>query len=464
MASGMAGQALGGLAGLATKRLGGDLDKAVDVSQRVSSALTYEPRTGAGKTLLKVAELPSIPIHWLAEKVGDKGAEHSPELATAGKVGVEAIPLLLGGRAAVTPKRPLSSAQQKVADARDAGFKMTPEEMDAGVVPRTLAGLGGEPRLARSMSNKNAEVALKGAKEELGIRPDATLDLDTLKSIRKQEGLAYDAARNAGPITMDAAYLAEVEGLTTRYKKMVQDFPELADPVLDKYIRMLKREDPAVAAAEAQGIKLPQDAKTRQPFDANAGIELIGNLREAADKAFLAKDTGTAKILRGSAEAVENLIGRQLEASGRADILPAFQNARKRIAKTYAVEDALLGDDVVNMRRLGEQVRDNDPLTGKLKEAGNYARNFDRSSQKPNSMATGATLHDMALAIANGIRSGGGSMLLDLATLGTRPAVRAILESRLGQAAMDPRTNLSGPAAGALGASGTIARPQEERR
>lgn len=464
MGTGMAGQAIGGLAGLVGAALPGEPGQGARLAERVSSALTYEPRTKSGQTIMKGAELAAAPVHWAAEKAGEQGEKIGPGTATAAKTAVEAIPLALGARAAVAPKRPLTSAQSKVAEARDAGFKMTPEEMDAGFVPRTAAGLAGEPRMARALSNKNAERVLAGAKEELGLRPDAVLDLDTLKAIRKEEGIAYDAARNAGPIPMEAAYLAEIDGLTARYKKMIQDFPELASPELDKYMRSLKKEDPAVAAAEAQGIKLPQSAKGTQSFDANAGIELIGTLREAADKAYLARDANTGKILRGMSEAVENQIGRHLEATGRSDILPAFQNARKRIAKTYAVEDALIGDDIVNMRRFGSQVGDNAPLTGKLKEAGNYARNFERSSQKPNHMATGATFADLIAAGINGIRTGGGSALLDLATIGARPAVRAILESRVGQAAMDPRTNLSGPALEAVGASSALPPPQKERR
>lgn len=455
IATGIGGQVAGGLSGLAVGRVTGDYDKAADVSKRVSEALTYSPRSKSGEVLLKAAELPMVPIHAAADYVGERGAQVSPELGMIGKTSVEALPTLLGVRTGMAPKRGLTAAEERVAAARDAGYKLTPEEMGAGVVARTLGSVAGEPRLARALSKENTATATGKIKAELGIRPEAPLDLDTLAQIRKQEGTAYEAIRGAGEIPLDAQYIADIDALGAKYRSAAKDFPGLAKPEIEQVIQALKKEDPAVAAAEAQGIKLPESARVQASFDANSGVDLIGQLRESADKAFRTGDTGMAKVLRGGAEAIEKQIERHLERVGQPEVIQNFRAARERIAKTYAVEKALMGEEV-NMQALGRQVQKRKPLTGALKEVGEYARDFERSSQKPSHMPTGATYADALMAMI----SGGGSALGNALTFGARPALRSILASKPAQYLMDPRTNLRVQEARGAASS----QPQKETR
>jgi hypothetical protein len=326
---------------------------------------------------------------------------------------------------------------------------MTPEEMGAGLVPRTLASLSGEPRLAKGLTKENTATATLKAKAELGIPADAPLDLETLGNIRKDAGQAYDAVRKAGQIEMDPQYIADIDALGAKYRSAAKDFPGLAKPEIEQVIQALKKEDPAIAQAKAQGIKLPEGVEKSSTFDANSAVDLMGQLRQSADQAFRTGDTGLAKVYRGGAEALEAQLERHLQKVGPDNVLPAFRAAREQIAKTYAVEKALVGEQV-NMQSLGRQVQQRKPLTGGLKEAGDFARDFERSSQKPTHMPTGATYADAAMALINGMRSGGGSLALDALTVGARPAMRSVLESTPAQWAMDPRTRLSGPALQAL--------------
>lgn len=462
MGSGMAGSALGGLAGIAGSVLPGAEGQGADWTRRVQQGLSYEPRTALAKGIVQAASLPGQAVSAVAHKVGERGAEVSPLLGTIGETSVEALPVLLGARAAQQPKKALTPAEQKVAGARDSGFVMTPEEMGAGPVARTAAGIAGEPRLAKAASKQNAALGTEKAKVELGIPKDATLDLDTLSNIRRAEANAYKAARGIGEVAIDAKYLADIDSLGAKYRSAAKDFPGLAKADIEQVISALKKEDPAIAAAQAQGIKLPAGTQQAAKFEANSAIDLMGQLRESADKAFRSGDNGLAKVYRGGAEALEAQIERHLAASGQTGVLDAFRAARERIAKTYAVEKALVGD-MVNPQALGRQVEKRKPLTGGLKETGEFARNFDRSSQKPTHMPVGATIHDLALGILSGLRSQGGSLALDAITAGARPAARSALLSRPAQWAMDPRTNLSSGAQQALAISSALPPPQEKR-
>jgi hypothetical protein len=469
MAQNIGATVASGYAGLAGAVLPGPEGQGARWQQATQQALSHEPSKPT-EAALKVVSLPGeLYTKHVAKPIGEQGAKAGPLLGTLGETSAEAVPLLFGARAATQPKKPLTPEQQKVAAARDAGFVMTPEEMGAGVVPRTAASLSGEPRLARAFSKKNAALGTDKAKAELGIRPDAPLDLDTLALIRKQEGMKYDSLRNVGQVPMDAQYLADIDKLASKYKSAAKEFPgaekmgQLQIQEINDAITMLRKEDPAVAAARAQGIKMPQGAAGPQVFDAAGAVDMIGALREGADGAFRGGKNSLGKVMRGGAEALEAQLERHLRASGNPGLLDAFQGARQRIAKTYAVERALVGEQV-NPQALGRQVSQRKPLTGGLKETGEFARTFERSSQKPTHQGTGASFADVGLGLLNGIRTQGGSLVLDAATAGARPALRSVLLSRPAQWAMDPRTNLSGAGLQAMGASSALPPPQEETR
>ena len=453
--SGMAGQALGGLSGLVAAALPGEPGQGARVAERVSSALTYSPRTKSGQGIVDIASLPGKAVEHVASKVGEKGEEVGPGLATVGKTAVHALPLLLGARQATKPAPKLTPAQESVAAARDAGFKMTPEEMGAGPVSRTAASISGEPRLARGISKKNQPLIVEKVKSDLGLPKNAELDLDTLGKVRKQAGAVHEEVRGMGPVTAGKEYFADLDKLGNKYANVSKEFPELA-------------------AADVQAVI---EGARKPAFTANGAVDLISQLRESASQAFAARQSGLGKVYRGVSEALEAELGRHIQANAQAarlsgdvqlagtldSLLKRYQGARTTIAKAHLAEDALLADDVINPRVLGTAARERAPVTGEIGGAANFAKDFERSSMKPSTMGTGATAHDIALAFLSRLGRGAGSFGLDLLTLGARPALRSILSSRGGQALMDPRTRISSGAAQAVGA-GSVPRPQEETK
>lgn len=437
--SGMVATPVAGLAGLAGSVLPGDTGQGARWTERVQDALTYSPRTKSGQAIVELATLPGKAVSYVADKVGDRGAEYSPALGAVGKTFVEALPVLLGARAALKKPAPLTPKQQSAAAARDAGFKLTPEEMGSGPVARNAASLSGEPRLARSISNKNQPVIVEKLAGDLGIPKGTAVDLDTIKTVLKNEHRAYENVRNTGQVTPSPQYAADLDALNTKYANVSRDFPDLAQ-------------------ADVQAVI---DGARRPTFSATGAVDLIGQLRQSASDAFAGRQSGLGKVYRGVADAVEAELGRHVATIGQPELLRQFTGARSRIAQAHLLEDALLSPDTVNPRVYAEAARDRVPLTGGAKQVGDFAAAAERSAMKPSTIGTGGTAGDVALALLQRAATGAGNFGVDLLTLGARPAMRAALSSRPGQWAIDPRTRMASPAAQAIGV-GSLPRPQEE--
>ena len=415
---------------------------AADVVRKAQEAFTYQPRTQRGKDIMEVAGIPGEVVTNIAGKVGERGAEVSPVLGTIGHTSVEALPALIGFRGALKPAPKLTPKQVQAGQAMDAGFRLTPEEMGAGPVARTMASVSGEPRLGKLNTKKNQPLVNDKIAADLGLSKGSPLDIDTLQRIRGEASKAYEAVRGAGTIFTDQQYLADLAKIGDKYQTVAKDFPEVSAKT---------------GAAEAQAIV---EGLKKQAFDANSAVDLINQLRRSADDAFRSSRTDVAKAMRDGAVAVEGMLDRALQQGASVgmnapDAVAAFRAARERIAKTYVAEKALVGDNI-NPQVYAKEARKGKPLTGEALEVGKAADKYERSLQKPTHQATGPSFWDVALpALWGGIK--------ELALLGARPGMRNVLASRPGQFMMDPRTNISGPTQATLG-FGSVPRPQEETR
>jgi hypothetical protein len=443
--SGMAGQVAGGLSGLVGAALPGPAGQGARWSENVSSALTYKPRSKTGQAIVDVASLPGRVIEKAASAVGEQGEKVSPELATIGKTSVHALPLLLGVRSAMAKKAPLTPEQQAAGKARDLGVRLTPEEMGAGAPSRTAASLAGEPRLARSISNKNQPVWNQMISEDLGLKKGTQLSRDVTENIRAAEGKAYEAMRKAGTVDADHVFTADLKSIVADLEGAAADFPH-------------RQTAPIKTVVDSLGSK--------RTFDANSAVSEIVNLRKDAKKAFKQGDTELGLGSIRAAAALENLLDRHiaqvLEYGPQGAVAPgameAFRAARVRIAKSYAADkamDATTGN--INPQAYAKMLQQNVPLTGGAEQVGRIAGSSPRSAMKSSTQATGASWADILTGIMGSITGG----LKAAPLLFARPSTRAFLASRAGQALMDPRTNVSGPAMQAVGV-GSVPRVPEE--
>lgn len=429
MASGMVAAPIGAAAGVARSLVGGNLGTQQGVqegqqeAQRVSSALTYEPRTEAGKEALgavgeavDTSKLGGLPIGDMsamgalssAKGASEIGASKQAELAT-------------------------KQAQNVVKDttlsqARQAGYVLPPSMAKPSVLNNLVEGVAGKIKTAQKASFKNQEVTNNLAREALGLASDAPLNADTLQAVRQQAGKSYEAIKNTGRITADKEYFDALDKIKAPYEQAAKDFPKAANKDVIKTINAMKRRE----------------------FDSASAVDQIGNLREMADKAFRTGDKTLGRATKNAAKALEDQVERHLQTrevpairpEGKINqttprgLLGEFRHAREIIAKSYTVQKALNeGSGNVSARVLANELKKGKPLSGPLKTAARTAREFPKATQDVSTIGspTSVSLFDMGAAgiAAEAMHNPG-----MLAGVLGRPALRSAMLSGPGQNAM----------------------------
>jgi hypothetical protein len=341
----------------------------------------------------------------------------------AGKAIGDKVAKVLGDRLAnrtaqlATQQSQNATKDATVAAAREAGYVIPPSQANPSLANRALEGFSGKIQTAQAASVKNQEVTNKLAKKALGLAEDAPLTKETLRGVRAQAGKAYDAvAKYANKFVPDEQFSAEVQSLGKGYSDFVKEFPELGTEGVDKVIQALSKNE----------------------FSPKGAIEAIkslryngqGNLASAARTADPAKKIlGNAQI--EAADALESLAERNLQQSGKGNLVKEFRKARTLIAKTYTVENAL-NESTSNVaaQKLGGALRKGKYLSGELKTAGQFSQAFPKAAQEITSSTPGVSPLDYAVG---GLSTAASGNVAALAGIGARPAVRSVLLSDLYQ-------------------------------
>ena len=420
LATGAVATPVAGIAGMVAAPFG----KGKEVVEGVQQAMTYQPRTAGGRAITDTIAYPFEKLAQGADAAGgvvtDMATRAGLPPAAAAALGAQTnagiavgVPTALsGGAARMSPIRGGIKPEARTAFDRD--YAMTPEDMGAGPIAKSIATLAGEPKLARSISRANEDVHMKYIASDLGLPPDTPVTPKDTARIRKEAGQVYEKARNMGRVQMDGEYFSDIAKLYGDYAKAEIDFPGSKSPVMDLADKI------RVSDASADGI-----------------VSKINTLRSDADAAFGRGDRQLGKASKDAAAALERMLVRHAEKTGQSSsVVKEMREARERIAKTYAADDAINpGTGRVDSQVYASRRRDNKPLSGGGGIIGDTAMQFPRSNMRPSivpSASGGPTIADAILSMAGG----GKSLSLDLISLLARPVARAALESRAGQAAM----------------------------
>lgn len=295
-----------------------------------------------------------------------------------------------------------------VKNALASGYVLPPTEINPNMMNTALEGLSGKIKTNQTAAFKNQPVTNKLAAKALGLPEDTVLTSEVLQAGRKEAGAAYEAVKATGTVKADDAYNKALDNITSKYQGAAQSFPGLA-----------KNEIPEMV-----------DALRQPSFDAGHAVDAIGLLRENADKAFRAGDTGLAKAAKDAARAMEDQLGRHLEATGQDPALvDAFKSARQSIAKNYSVNKALnpaTGD--VSAASLGKELSRGKPLSDELLTIAEANKAFPKATQSLTSNPNQLSPLDWATGVAAGIASGN-PLKAAAAALAARPAVRGAILS-----------------------------------
>lgn len=302
-----------------------------------------------------------------------------------------------------------------LAAGRELGYRVNPTQANPSIVNRTLEGMAGKISTAQRAAEGNQQVTNDIARRTLGIADDQPLSPELLEGVRRQAGQAYEAVKRSGrEIVSDNQYIDDLVRIGEDDIQLMREFPQMANN-MDEFVGGFLRDRISPPAA----------------------IETIKRLRSNASTLFRSDDparVAQARASRQIADAIEGLVGRNLQQSGDDALFQNFQNARQLIAQTHTIEDAINpGTGNVIARKLAGELNKGKPLTGELRTAAQFSSAFPKATQEITSSMPGISPLDVYAAGGMSAATGNPSVLA--AVMG-RPAVRSLILSQPYQNAM----------------------------
>lgn len=304
---------------------------------------------------------------------------------------------------------------------RNVGYVVPPSQIDgASIAARVAEGLGGKIKTEQAASIRNQAVTNDLARAELGLQKGAPITPQTLANIRKQAGSAYETVAKSGRVYVDKNYLNDVANLGGQYRKVLQDFPELANQEVEGLVTALWKGD----------------------FDARSAVELVKKFRSDGVKNTVSMDPSKNALGKAQLEAsklMDDMLDRHMMAQGAPDAVAALKDARQLIAKSYTVQNALnQGTGNVRANKLANLLQKEKPLSGGLKQAAEFAQAYPKSMQEIAGVAP--------YSVLDAFGAGVGSAINPLITAGVaaRPMVRSMVLSKAAQARMNPSYGSNG--------------------
>lgn len=360
-------------------------------------------------------------------------AIHSGIAQVAGKRTADVVgdvaALSPAARGVFSPGKTVAQAAQDAAASlkqyQDLGYVVPPATTNPSILNRTLEGTAGKLTTAQAAASRNMEVTNNLVRQELKLPAGTPLTQETMDAVRQAQSPVYESLKQIPDIKFGPEYNQELDSLATTAKKITTTLPKYR------------------ATGSEQVQQLIDSLKPENgTMDGETAIELSKSLRsEAASNELLASRTGDpaartlARAYRGAGEAVENAIEKHLNDIGQPELAQNFDDARRTIAKTYSVQNALDGAGNVDATKLGKQLLKGKPLSGNLETAANFANAFPKSARIIKESLPGMSPLDVYGGAAVEAATGNPAGLL----IGpTRMAVRGALLSPLGQRLAQP--------------------------
>jgi hypothetical protein len=256
--------------------------------------------------------------------------------------------------------------QLALQNAQGEGYVVPPSTVNPSMTNRALESIGGKVAMEQDASLKNQKVTDRLVRQALGLPEDEMLSPGSLEGIRQKAGQVYADIANAGEVKPDQQFVDQVSKLPQK----------IADEVAPKVSAII---DPSAGG------------KMRRGYEALPASRIIQSMRELRFEAqrnlspMAAQNPESAKLGRAqkeAADALEELLMRHLRSTGLGKLADQFADARKLIAKTHTVENAVnevTGE--VNAAKLAQQLAKGKPLSGELKKVAEFATAFPKASK-----------------------------------------------------------------------------------
>lgn len=316
---------------------------------------------------------------------------------------------------AIRGPSPSQGTLQAAKQGQEAGYVIPPTQVNASLLNRAIEGTAGKLSTAQNASFKNQLVTNRLAAKSLGLPEETIITPEILNNLRTTAGQSYDAISNVGTITPTTSYFQALDEIKQPFVKILKDFPN---------------QKPSAVIDLVDSLKSPS-------FDASSLVANIKQLRTQADDAFRTGNTDVARASKKAASAMEDALEEHLKLVKNTDALKNFRDARQLIAKTYSVEKAINpATGTVQASKLAQQLRSGKPLSGELKQIGEFSSAFPTATKTTEAM--GSLPQISPLDVGGALLAGGGTYLsgsggegpITLAALLARPALRSMALSK----------------------------------
>lgn len=341
--------------------------------------------------------------------------------------------------AGFTPANPEAAVRNTtLKQAQDAGYVVPPATSNPSALNRALEGASGKIATAQQAAVRNQAVTNKLTRQALGMANDAPITPDSLRSLRETAGQVYQQVASSGRIAADSQYLDDLGQLGRGVDEITKDFPDAnvgARQEIDKLVNSLLRDS----------------------FDSSSAVKYLRQLRSdaSANLTSAARNPDPAKQALGMAQreaasTLEDLIGRHLAQQGDGQLAQSFQQARRLIAVTHTVENALNeSTGSVSAVKLAKELKGK-PYGGELQIAAKFAQAFPKAAKEVTESMPGVSPLDYYGSIgAAGLFGSPHLLLLPAARMGIREA----LLSPWGQRAATETAKVAGKPAATMGAT-----------
>lgn len=310
----------------------------------------------------------------------------------------------------------ISAPEQR---AMDSGFVVPPATMEKpSVLSTLLGGWSGKVKSQQAASVKNQALTKQLAAGSLGLPRDTVLDDNVFRDLRANAGKAYENVKQAVPvISTDPDFAARVSGLGSMNSDVAAHFPELV-------------KNDAIS-------NLANNLAAKSEFPTSAGVEAVKILRANGTKNLQAIGDPEKHALgfaqRDAADAIDDLMDRNISAAGNPGVVEQYRQARRLIARSHDIESATnTSTGEIDPRRFALLADKGKPLGGDLGKVADAANSFPKAMQVPSKFggAEPISILDIITALGaagTGTATGhlGSGAAIAGAALG-RPAARAL--------------------------------------
>jgi hypothetical protein len=422
-----------GLSNLLQGKLSVDTDAAKQAQEGWQNALTYQPRTAAGKKLAGAIDSAMSVIPKAANATGEFVADNSgsPALGAAINTGLQSLPMLLGlkeGRVAAaadaanaadqaasvpkaTPTTPAEQLAQSLDNGKAVGYQTTPEiDPSSSFLDRLGMGIAGKAQLRQGATVGNQAVTNALASRSIGLPPASLITQQALQQVRQaaiDKGYAPIAELD-GPITADAQFMRNNADIKAAHGDSLAGNPDVTETA--NILMGLKKG----TSSDLDPMTL-QQRSSLPAFDPASVTDQISTLRSRAQDAYAAGRPSAGQAFRQQAGELEALVDRHLQDLDDAspDLLTNYRAARQLIAKTHTIQDAINpSTGNVDASAIGTKLRNGVPLDGDLKTIADFANSAPSISGIPTGAPLPTSPINTAAGVATAHATGGASLAL----------------------------------------------------